>query len=54
MTIRATDGRKLAGAVTDGVAGRGYRRIACLSTEAVEVLYALGAEDCIEIGRAHV
>lgn len=24
-----------------------YRRIACLSTEAVETLYALGAEDCI-------
>lgn len=24
-----------------------YRRIACLSTEAVEVLYALGAADCI-------
>lgn len=24
-----------------------YQRIACLSTEAVEVLYALGAEDCI-------
>lgn len=27
--------------------GRAYRRMACLSTEAVEVLYALGAEDCI-------
>lgn len=24
-----------------------YRRIACLSTESVETLYALGAEDCI-------
>lgn len=24
-----------------------YQRIACLSTEAVEVLYALGAEDCV-------
>ena len=24
-----------------------YRRIACLSTEAVETLYLLGAEDCI-------
>lgn len=24
-----------------------YRRIACLSTEAVETLYALGAEDCV-------
>jgi iron complex transport system substrate-binding protein len=24
-----------------------FERIACLSTEAVEVLYALGAEDCI-------
>ena len=24
-----------------------YKRIACLSTEAVETLYALGAEDCI-------
>ena len=24
-----------------------YQRIACLSTEAVETLYALGAEDCI-------
>lgn len=24
-----------------------YRRIACLSTEAVETLYALGAQDCI-------
>lgn len=25
----------------------GYRRIACLSTEAVETLYALGAQDAI-------
>ena len=24
-----------------------YRRIACLSTEAVEMLYLLRAEDCI-------
>ena len=24
-----------------------YHRIACLSTEAVETLYLLGAEDCI-------
>ena len=45
MTIRGTDERKRTGAVMDGVAGSGYRRIACLSTEAVEVLYRLGAQD---------
>lgn len=29
-----------------------YRRIACLSTEAVETLYLLGAEACLVANRA--